>query len=120
MQSFTDDHHRRWDIAQRLREKKPRGPAIYQHPLWAIDNRHQLGDVREVRYPHNWFAYIKMLNESSTLLFTHDVDVLRSVVGILNVMSLFRAENWVCGMPSTRLDWALLWQPTGPLRRRAE
>lgn len=45
MQSFTDDHHRRWDIAQRLREKKPRGPAINQHPLWAIDNRHQLGDV---------------------------------------------------------------------------
>lgn len=61
-----------------------------------------------------------MIHESSTLLLTHDVDVLRSVVGILTVMSLFRAEKWVCGMPSTRLDWALLWQPTGPLRRRAE
>ena len=36
------------------------------------------------------------------------------------MMSLFRAEKWVCGMPSTRLDWALLWQPTGPLRCRAE
>lgn len=44
---------------------------------------------------------------------------LRSVVGILNVTSLFRAEKWISGMPSTMLDWALLWQPTGPLRRRS-
>lgn len=102
-----------------LREK-PRGPEIHQHPLWAIDNRHQLGDVREVRYPHNWFAYIKMLHESSTRLLTHDADILRSAIGILNVMSLFREEKWICGMPSTMLDWALLWQPTGPLRSRGE
>lgn len=73
MQSFTEDHHRRWDIAQR-QPGKPKSPAIYQHPLWAIDNKHQLGDVREVLYPHNWFAYIKMLHESSTRLLTHDAD----------------------------------------------
>lgn len=104
-------------IARRQREK-PSGPAIYQHPPWAIDNRDQLGVVRDVRYPHNWFAYIKLLQESSTRLLTHDADVLRSVVGIFNVMSVFRAEKWVCGMPSTMLDLALLWQPTGPLRSR--
>ena len=36
------------------------------------------------------------------------------------MMSLFREEKWICGMPSTMLDWALLWQPTGPLRSRDE
>lgn len=61
-----------------------------------------------------------MLHESSTQLLTHDADILRSVIGILNVMSLFREEKWIWGMPSTMLDWALLWQPTGPLRSRGE
>lgn len=73
--------------------------------------------LREIPQLFEPFSYRRA--HYSTRLLTYDADFLRSVVGILNVTSLFRAEKWISGMPSTMLDWTLLWQPTGPLHRRS-
>lgn len=84
--------------AQTEREKNQEAQQSVDIRCGQLINRHQLGDVRAVRYPHNQIAYIKMLHKPSTLLLSRDVDVLRSVAGILSVISLFGAEKWVCGM----------------------
>ena len=73
---------------------------------------------REFRYAQNFHAYKLLVEDLSTRSLTYPGDALKSMTGVLQAMSMSRPEKYICGLPSSMLEWALLWQPKGPLIRR--
>jgi hypothetical protein len=70
---------------------------------------------------HDWahfVAFTQMVQSITARDVSNEADALRSVVGILEVLSESSNEKWICGMPSSYLEWALHWQPEGDLERR--
>lgn len=83
-----------------------------------IDERHRINMRREFRYAQNFHAYKLLVEDLSTRNLTYEGDALKSMTGVLQAMSMSRPERYICGLPSSMLEWALLWQPKGPLIRR--
>ena len=83
-----------------------------------IDERHRINMRREFRYAQNFHAYKLLVEDLSTRNLTYQGDALKSMTGVLQAMSMSRPERYICGLPSSMLEWALLWQPKGPLSRR--
>ncbi|KAH9204581.1 hypothetical protein DL95DRAFT_418144 [Leptodontidium sp. 2 PMI_412] len=50
---------------------------------------------------------------------TNEADILRSVVRILEAMSMNCYERFICGIPTSIFEWALLWDPVDQLEERA-
>ena len=73
---------------------------------------------REFRYAQNFHAYKLLVEDLSTRHLTYPGDALKSMTGVLQAMSVSRPEKYICGLPSSMLEWALLWQPKGPIIRR--
>jgi hypothetical protein len=65
-----------------------------------------------------WQCYREIVERYSTRDFTCENDVNDGVDGLLNSLSTFEDEAFVCGLPETLLEIALLWLPAGPLRVR--
>ncbi|KAF2677816.1 HET-domain-containing protein [Lentithecium fluviatile CBS 122367] len=66
-----------------------------------------------------WQCYREIVETYSKRKFTCENDVNDGVDGLLSSLSTFEDEAFICGLPETLLEIALLWLPTGPLRRRS-
>ena len=91
---------------------------ISDHPLWDVDQRHQINGIRQVQNSQNSQLYKPLVQEIMSRQITNDADILRSVVGIFKVTSEFSNEKFICGLPASQLEWALFWQPDGTIFRR--
>lgn len=49
---------------------------------------------------------------------TYDTDVIFAFAGLAHALTISLRTLFLCNMPCRYLDWALLWQPDGPLLRR--
>ena len=63
-------------------------------------------------------AYQTLIEEYSCRSLTYPADILNAVSGVLRMVPPFVYDNYCCGLPESHFDWALLWQPMGPLHRR--
>ncbi|CZR69519.1 uncharacterized protein PAC_19419 [Phialocephala subalpina] len=115
-ESFAEDHYR--PPVHSTYEPKYTAKPTYEDTPGDIDVRHRL-DNRDFRYSQNWNAYKVTVADLSSRQLTYESDVLKSIVGVLHAMKSARDEKYICGLPSSILEWALLWQPVGPMRRRA-
>jgi hypothetical protein len=82
-----------------------------------FDHRYRL-NRRNFHYEQNWHAYKILVEDYTIRNMTHQADVVKALAGILRAMISSRAEKYICGIPSSMLEWGLLWQPQGPLIRR--
>jgi hypothetical protein len=64
-------------------------------------------------------AYKTLVRDYTRRGMTHEGDVLYAVFGVLRSVAPFKDDVHLCGLPESILDWALLWQPLGPLHRRS-
>jgi hypothetical protein len=126
LSSFSEDYHsvKVEAHAGSVSETMPPDLSRYRrkiqnHPLYSISPRHCLGERRDLRIAQYWFSYSSLVEDVSPRDLTHESDILRSLTGILRVITDPQVEKYICGLPSTILEWALLWQPRGPLRRRS-
>lgn len=62
--------------------------------------------------------YISMVEKLSTRNFTHDKDVLKASLGMYTMYMVDGLGMAVAGLPLYYLGAALMWQPTGMLRKR--
>ena len=92
---------------------------IERHPLYSKSERHTFAEMGEFRITQHWFFYNRLVEDFSTRDITCESDILKALTGILRAMTDPHVEKYICGLPSTVLEWALLWQPRGPLRRRS-
>jgi hypothetical protein len=92
---------------------------IWKHPQWAVDPRLQIGGAREISKSNSWHIFQRLVQQISERGITNHADILRSVTGVLATVGRFKHEDYICGMPISMLETALMWQPLGSLRRRA-
>ena len=85
-------------------------------PWW--DTRLQVNFKRAIWNSDRWHSYMSMVQEITGRDVTMHADIIRSVTGVLSSMSKHTGEDFVCGLPSSMLEVALMWQPLCPLRRR--
>ena len=74
--------------------------------------------TRVIRGYENWRWYSQSVEQLTFRRLTYEADILKSGVVILNILKASRQEEFVCGLMSSMLEWSLMWQPLGPLRRR--
>lgn len=86
-----------------LYSKKPNN--ISKNYLWLTRGDHSS------RYDH-------LVRDFTTRQLTNESDVLKAISGLLSMLAISDREQYLCSLPVTCLDWALLWQPDGRLRRR--
>lgn len=65
-----------------------------------------------------WDCYTSIVDQFTSREFTYESDVIDALDGLFNSLGTVEDEAFICGLPETLLDTALLWQPRGPLRRR--
>jgi hypothetical protein len=63
-------------------------------------------------------AYKTMVKDYSSRKMSCNSDVLAAIHGVLQSITPFKHDFFFCGLLESGLDWALLWHPQGPLRRR--
>jgi hypothetical protein len=63
-------------------------------------------------------SYRHLVWDLTTRHLTRKGDIFRSMLGILQLLAFIHPEKYICYLPSSMLEWALGWQPTGSLRRR--
>ncbi|RYP56080.1 hypothetical protein DL771_012143 [Monosporascus sp. 5C6A] len=113
--SFSEDMH----FVPGYKRRKEGVADIENHPLYQASHMHSLRDRREFRLEQHWFSYGPLVEDFSPKQFSHESDVLKAIVGILRTMTDTRMEKYVCGVPTSIFEWALLWQPLGPIKRRS-
>jgi hypothetical protein len=91
---------------------------IQNHPLYLVSRRHHLSERRDFCLRQHWFSYGPLVEDYSCRHFTFASDVLKALVGILKTMTDPHMERYLCAMPTTLLEWSLMWQPLAPIRRR--
>lgn len=62
--------------------------------------------------------YSSMVEKISTRDFTNDSDVLNACRGLYLAMMNGQLGEVCCGLPMSYLEYALAWQPNGPLQKR--
>ncbi|KAF2000191.1 HET-domain-containing protein [Amniculicola lignicola CBS 123094] len=92
----------------------------YDHHLYQIEQRNHINYEREFRYAHHFHAFQTLVQEISSRDLSWAADILGSVRGVLNAIAIARYEVYVCGLPASMLEWALLWQPNGLHERRTK
>ncbi|KAF2247304.1 HET-domain-containing protein [Trematosphaeria pertusa] len=65
-----------------------------------------------------WHCYTSMVNQFTSREFTYESDVIDALDGLFSSLRTVEDEAFICGLPETFLDAALLWQLSAPLRRR--
>jgi hypothetical protein len=58
------------------------------------------------------------VNQYTCRKFTFERDIIDALDGLFSSLRTVEDEAFICALPETLLDTALLWQPKGPLRRR--
>lgn len=117
--SFAEDHYRPPAGTTYTTKSKAKPANLTKAELVAeIDQRHTINMRREFRYAQNFHAYRNLVEDLSIRHLTYQGDALKSMAGVLQAMILSGAEIYICGLPSSMLEWGLLWQPKGPLTRR--
>ncbi|KAL2070134.1 hypothetical protein VTL71DRAFT_14814 [Oculimacula yallundae] len=114
-QSFAEDHYR--PPPHSTYDADHTTKPTYEDTPNDIDIRRRLNN-RAFRYSQNWHAYQVAVADLSSRQLTYESDILKSIVGVPQAMKSAREEKYICGLPSSILEWALLWQPLGPMRRR--
>ncbi|KAF2717514.1 HET-domain-containing protein [Polychaeton citri CBS 116435] len=90
----------------------PAGPNVFsQEPLDVFQLNTRAG---------LWQCYKEIVNGFSSRSFTCENDVNDGIDGLLNLLSTSEDEAFICGLPETLLDSALLWMPDGPMHERAK
>ena len=81
----------------------------------------------ESNEPHN--VYAGTLWEYSNRKLSFDTDVINAVTGVLEILHrrmvgdddlVSIGSRSICGLPTAIFDWALLWEPVIPLKRRSD
>ena len=65
-----------------------------------------------------WQCYKQIVNQYTCRKFTFERDIIDALDGLFSSLQTVEDEAFICALPETLLDTALLWQPNGPLRRR--
>jgi hypothetical protein len=65
-----------------------------------------------------WECYRQIVNQYTCRKFTFERDIIDALDGLFSSLQTVEDEAFICALPETLLDTALLWQPRGPLRRR--
>ena len=76
------------------------------------------GSTPSIHNSSEWVPYKSLVSDLTVRNLTHDADIVRSMAGILQLPASINPEKYTCCLPASMLEWALSWQPTGPLRRR--
>jgi hypothetical protein len=66
----------------------------------------------------NLDRYIELVNIYNTRQFTYSEDALPAFAGVISALSSSFSDGFLCGLPVTFFDVALLWRPDGPLQQR--
>lgn len=86
------------------------------------DSDPKYGTAHKIVYQNklNLHVYEEIFFEFTSRNLSYEEDILNAFQGVSNVLSrdFFNLCPFVFGMPLCILDAALLWYPTGPLRRR--
>lgn len=73
-------------------------------------------------------VYVGTLWEYSNRMLSFDTDVINAFTGVLEILHRRLVGNddlvntgsrSICGLPTAIFDWALLWEPVSPLKRRS-
>lgn len=119
LQSCSEEHHLLWSGQRPMLEPPlPGTKEAWKHPLWAIDEGHNINSTRNFRFPENYFTYQKLVASFTRRHFTHEGDALKALTGILAAMVKFRPDKYICGLPTNLLEWALMWVPRGEIQPR--
>lgn len=92
--------------------------TIDSHPLWNMDQRHLVNGQRQMRNTQVFHPFERLVENITSRNSTKDEDVLRSAIGVLGAMAINCHEKFICGMPASILEWALLWEPIDQLHER--
>ena len=49
---------------------------------------------------------------------TYESDVFSAIYSTLRSIAPFKHQTYLCGLPESGFEWALLWHPRGPIKRR--
>ena len=82
-------------------------------PLWRCDE--QMG----LTFIDPWLAYQRAVKSYTSRQLTYEKDVLVAFAGLCSALGPLLGADFLCGIPSSHLDKALLWSPLGPMQRRA-
>jgi hypothetical protein len=63
-------------------------------------------------------VYIKTVELYTSRQLTRPEDILSAFSGISNLVERALRAEFIYGLPNTHFDWALLWEPQGPAKRR--
>jgi len=98
-----------------------RDPYFSNWPWKNFDEIKNRALLDERAFGDNQFpeAYKKLVRNYSRRSLTYTEDILNAISGIFRSVAIFRLHNFVYGLPESYFDWALLWQPMGPLHRRS-
>ena len=83
--------------------------------LWGEKHRR----IRAERQPI-WNSYRRAVKKFTKRTFTFEKDVINAFEGIVSLLQPAFRSDFLCGLPETELDVALLWQPTSVIRRRID
>ena len=75
--------------------------------------------IRGERHPV-WNNYRRAVAEYSKRTLSDETDVVNAFQGILSLLQPAFKGDFLCGLPETELDIALLWQPNSIIRRRVD
>ncbi len=73
--------------------------------------------IRAERQPV-WRSYQKAVSEYTRRFLSDDSDAVNAFQGIADLLQAAFKGDFLCGLPETELDIALLWQPASLIRRR--
>jgi hypothetical protein len=112
--SYSEDTH----FIKGVRRQAPDRDSIKDHPLYQASGRHWLKEQRDFRLPQHWFSYAPLVEDYSPRRHANVADVLKAIQPVLSGMTSPRMETYICALPTTILEWALMWQPVGEIPRR--
>ena len=63
-------------------------------------------------------AYKSLVRDYTRREITKEGDALYAISAVFQSLAPFKSDNFICGLPESTLDWAILWQPTDKFLRR--
>ena len=81
-------------------------------PLWRCDEH------KGFVFIDPWLAYQRAVKNYTARQLTYEKDVLVAFAGFCSTLGPLLGADFLCGIPSTYLEKALLWSPLGPMQRR--
>lgn len=118
LQSYSEDSLILNKTQEPLTQQIIQEGQLWKHPDFIYDTRLQINSARAIFNSDRWHSYMTLVEDITVRGITMQADILRSVTGVLSSMTKYTGEEFVCGLPSSLLEAALMWQPLAPLQRR--